>query len=96
MKIKREGIQGERPGGSAPWAWRTDLPSRLCGAGLAKNPHYALVLILFTKHNNSTLLKNGFLCHMTRFFASLRMTNSQLWEFFNNLLEAWASSHSWR
>jgi hypothetical protein len=39
MKINREGIQGERPGGSAPWAWRTDLPSRLCGAGLAKNPH---------------------------------------------------------
>jgi hypothetical protein len=26
------------------------------------------------------------LINMTRFFASLRMTNSQLWEFFNNLL----------
>jgi hypothetical protein len=46
----------------------------------------------------SRLLKNGFyvilnevkdleLINMTRFFASLRMTNSQLWEFFNNLLD---------
>jgi hypothetical protein len=45
----------------------------------------------------SRLLKNGFyvilnevkdleLINMTRFFASLRMTHSQLWEFFNNLL----------
>jgi len=50
----------------------------------------------------SRLLKNGFyvilnevkdleLINMTRFFASLRMTHSQLWEFFNNLIDYHAS-----